>query len=148
MTEQDTVWGGTRPRSAARYRDRVWRQPARRPRGRLRYTDTEWAVICRVAAAAGMRPGAWAQQAASEVAVAVDRGRPLDRDVVDALVAELLEHRRVMANIGGNVNQLATAANTAGYAEAALAAGELLRLVRRVILGSEQLASDLRRALL
>ena len=36
----------------------------RQPRGLLRYTDDEWAVIVQVAVLVGMRPGAWAQQAA------------------------------------------------------------------------------------
>lgn len=148
MTQWHATWH-ERPRSTARYRDRVWREPARRPRGRLRYTDREWAVICRVAATAGMRPGAWAQQAATDAAVAAERGLGhAHREDIEAVIGEIREHRRVLTNVGGLANQLAAAANATGELAAAGAAVEVMDLVRRVVLGGEQLISDIRRTML
>lgn len=152
MEERDTIWRATwheRPRSAARYRDRVQKgRPPRRPRGRLRYTDPEWTVLCRVAAAAGMRPGAWAQQAALDAAVAVERGGREHREVVEDLLDEIRTHRRLLANIGGLANQLAAAANATGEVAVADEALDAMDLVRRVVHTSDTLTVRIRTHLL
>lgn len=123
-------------------------QPPRRPRGRLRYTDREWAPITAAAAQVGLRPGAWVQQVAYDAAVAVARGDRLDREAIEDLIAEIREHRRVAANIGGLANQLAASANATGQIKTATAAVEVLNLVRRVVGSSDQLMLRVRSQLL
>ena len=87
-----------------------------------------------------MRPGAWAQQAATDAAVAAERGLGhAHREDIEAVIGEIREHRRVLTNVGGLANQLAAAAG---------AAVEVMDLVRRVVLGGEQLISDIRRTML
>jgi hypothetical protein len=81
-------------------------------RGALRYTDDEFAVIVMVAALDRMKPGAWAQQAAYDAAIRRRRGDLADWSAVEALVAELRQHRRLLTNIGGNLNDLVRVANS------------------------------------
>ncbi len=64
------------------------------------------------------------------------------------MIGELREHRRVLANVGGLANQIAAAANATGELAAASAAVEVMDLVRRVVLGGEQLITDIHRTLL
>lgn len=116
----------------------------RSPRGLLRYTDDEWAAIVRVAATTGMRPGAWAQQVAHDAAVQHDRGSTVERAVVDDLVAELRQYRRVLTNIGGNLNQLVRTMNATGTNGNLRATETVLRLVRNVVHGTEELVSRIR----
>jgi len=120
----------------------------REPRGVLRYADAEWAVIVQVAALASMRPGAWVQQAAYETAVRAHRGLEYDRGAIDELLGELRQHRRVLTNIGGNLNDVARAANATGMIEQPVAAATVLRLVRNVVLGSDELIRRVRSELL
>jgi hypothetical protein len=120
----------------------------REPRGLLRYTDDEWAVIVQVAALASMRPGAWAQQAAYDAALRAHRGMVPDRAVVEGLLVELRQHRRVLTNIGGNLNDVARAANATGAIENPVAAATVLRLVRNVVLGADELIRRVRSELL
>lgn len=119
----------------------------REPRGLLRYTDDDWAAIERAAARERMRPGAWAQLAAHEAAVWQGDGVKCDRAAVDELVAELGRCRRVLTNIGGNLNQLARAAN-AGRTPNELAVLSVLRLVRRVVHGLDEVVGRVRGELL
>jgi hypothetical protein len=116
----------------------------RQPRGLLRYTDDEWAVIVQVAAVARMRPGAWAQQAAYEAAANQGRERVHDRGAIDDLIAELRQHRRVLTNIGGNLNDVAKVANATGAIENRVAATTVLRLVRNVVKTTEELIRHVR----
>jgi hypothetical protein len=120
----------------------------REPRGTLRYTDEEWAAVVVVAALDGMRPGAWAQQAAYDAAVRRQRGERPARELVEALVEELRQHRRVLTNIGGNLNDLARAANATGAVEHPAAVAGVLRLVTRVVHSSDQLLAQVRSELL
>ena len=114
----------------------------------LRFNSTEWAVIVQVAARAGKRPGAWAQQAAYEAALREHLGDLVDRDAAKALTRELREHRRVLTNIGGNLNDVAKVANSTGQIENAIAATTVMRLIGNVIRASDTLVQDIRRKLL
>ncbi|WP_336160011.1 hypothetical protein [Amycolatopsis sp. VC5-11] len=108
----------------------------------------EWAVIVQVAALAGMRPSAWVAQAAYDTALREHLGTGTERQAVTALIDELREHRRVLANIGGNVNDLARVANSTGQVEQAVVAATVLRLVANVVHASDTLLTDIRRRLL
>lgn len=108
-------------------------------RGALRYTDAEYAVITMVAAIDGMRPGAWAQQAAYTAALRRHNGDQPEPEVVAELVAVLRQHRRVLANIGGNINQLARTANSTGELPAQQHLEGVLRVVRRQLEISDSL---------
>ncbi|ONI81986.1 hypothetical protein ALI22I_38075 [Saccharothrix sp. ALI-22-I] len=116
----------------------------------MRYTDAEWADLCKVAAAEGMKPGAWAQQAAYEAAVRKLRGESsFGDDQVRELVVELREGRRVLANVGGSLNQVAKVANSTGQVPSVAAIGTMLRVVDRAVRSYSALAarvwSELRR---
>jgi hypothetical protein len=114
----------------------------------LRFNDTEWAVIAMVAAREDMRPGAWAQQAAYEAALRENLGTGAERDVVARLVTELREHRRVLTNIGGNLNDVARVANSTGAIENETAARTVMRLIGNVVRTSDSLVRDIRVTLL
>lgn len=133
----------------AGYRDRSPRgQGPRRVRVSLRYTDIEWAAILVAAAAEGMKPGAWVADAAFELARGRNGGPMPDRRAVDEVLSELRQHRRVLTNIGGNLNQIAAVANSTGEIEVRDAAVRVVDLVRRVVLSSEALMSTVRAELL
>lgn len=110
----------------------------------MRYTDDEWATIGRVAATTGMRPGAWVQEIAHDAAVQHDRGSTVERAVLDELVGELRQYRRVLTNIGGNLNQLARAMNATSAGGNPMATETVLRLVRNVVHGTEELIDRIR----
>jgi hypothetical protein len=114
----------------------------------LRYSDIEWAVIVQVAAVAGMKPAAWAQQAAYEAALREHLGKGTDRGAVTALTQELREHRRVLTNVGGNLNDVAKVANSTGKIENANAAATVLRLVANVVRTADTVIKDVRERLL
>jgi len=118
------------------------------PRGRLRYSDLEWATIVVAAARSGMAPNAWAQQAAYDAAMSVGHGVTTDRDSVLALQEELRQHRRVLANVGGNLNDVARVANSTGEIAVASTALTVLRLVGNVVHASNDLIHDIRKRLL
>ena len=110
----------------------------RQQRGMLRYSDAEWAVIVRAAERAGMRPGPWAQRAAYQAAARDQANQALDEDRVAALLVELRQHRRVLTNIGGNLNDVARAANATGAITNLAAAQTVLRLVSRVVATADE----------
>ena len=120
----------------------------RQPRGSLRYTDAEWAVIVQAATAERMRPGPWVQQIAYDAAKRRQRGGQLERAAIEMLVAELRQHRRVLTNVGGNLNQLARAANATGLVENPVAAATVLRLIRNVVAGADEVIGRIRSELL
>lgn len=133
----------------ASYRDRPPRgQGPRRARTAVSYTDVEWAAILVAAAVEGMKPGAWVADVAFEVARRRNGGSLPGRRAVDELLTELRQHRRVLTNIGGNLNQIAAVANATGEIEVRDAAVRVVDLVRRVVLGSEALMSKVRAELL
>jgi hypothetical protein len=133
-------------REASRYRSQAG-SGKRERRGMLRYTDDEWAVVVVVAALDGMRPGAWAQQAAYDAARRRQRGERPSREQIEELVEELRHHRRVLTNIGGNLNDVARAGNATGTIEHPALAG-LLRVLGRVVHGSDELIARVRTELL
>lgn len=120
----------------------------RSPRGLMRYTDDEWAVIVMVAAQEALKPGAYVQKAAYEAALRQHRGELFDSGVVNALLAELQENRRVLTNIGGNLNDVAKEVNSTGKVENPAAAETVLRLVRNVVLATNELVAKVRTELL
>lgn len=120
----------------------------REPRGLLRYTADEWAAIVQASAKERMKPGAWAQQVAYEAAVRQAGGGDHDRALMERLIAELWQNRRVLTNIGGNLNQLARVANATGAVPNGAAARTVLGLVRRVVHGTDELIGRLRAELL
>lgn len=78
----------------------------------------------------------------------MSRGVTSDRGLVRALLEELRQHRRVLTNIGGNLNDLARVANATHEIAVATAAQTVLRLVGNVVRGSNTLARDIRARLL
>lgn len=129
------------------YRDQA-RDGKRQPRGRLRYTDTEWAAIAVAASREAMTPGAWAQDAAYDAAVRANVGPVADPSTVGLLLEELRQHRRVLTNVGGNLNDVARVANSTSELTTAAAALATLALVRRVVSASDRLVVDMRTRLL
>lgn len=120
----------------------------REPRGLLRFTDAEWAVIVQAAERESMRPGAWAQHVAYESARRRGGESVLDRELVESLLSELAQQRRVLTNVGGNLNDVAKVANATGAIENAVAAQTVLRLVRNVVLGTDEVIRRVRAELL
>ncbi|MEU4675159.1 hypothetical protein AB0F91_46295 [Amycolatopsis sp. NPDC023774] len=113
----------------------------------LRYSDTEWAVIVQAAALAGRKPAPWAQQAAYDAARAEHPGTATYREAVAALTQELREHRRVLTNVGGNLNDVAKVANATGEIEIAQAAVAIMRLIANVVRTSDTVIKDVRERL-
>ncbi|WP_309115977.1 plasmid mobilization relaxosome protein MobC [Saccharothrix sp.] len=116
----------------------------RRARTAVLFTDLEWSAIVVAAATEGMRPGAWIARLAFAEAARHNSGTGLDRDLVAGLTAAVQEQRRVLANIGGNLNQLAKVANSTGEVENPVAARRVLELVRRVVGSSDELLVRIR----
>jgi hypothetical protein len=120
----------------------------REPHGLMRFNLDEWLVIEQVAALAGKTPGAWVQKAAYETAVIQLRGESLDRDAIVSLIGEMRQHRRVLTNIGGNLNDVAKVANATGLIESANVADTVLKLIRNVVSASDDLVLKIRTELL
>ncbi|WP_447005155.1 hypothetical protein ACRAKI_00940 [Saccharothrix isguenensis] len=109
----------------------------------MRYTDAEWADLCKVAAAEGMKPGAWAQQAAHQAAVRKLQGEPIGDGQVRELLAELREDRRVLANVGSSLNQVAKVANSTGRVDSAAAIATMLRVVGNVLRAHDAMVASI-----
>lgn len=119
------------------YRPRPPREQGRRhPRTVVYYTDLEWTAIAVAAAVAGMTPGAWAADAAYLAARDHNAGPLLDRESARQVLEELRQQRRVLTNIGGNLNQLAAHANATGQVPDSTTA--VLRVLQRVMLACEE----------
>jgi hypothetical protein len=95
-----------------------------------------------------MRPGAWAQRAAYDAALREHLGAVADGGVVIALIEEVREHRRVLTNAGGNLNDVARVSNSTGEIEIAAIAMTVLRLISNVVRHSDTMVGDIRRRLL
>jgi hypothetical protein len=103
-------------------------------------SDEELGLVSRAAAAAGLALGAWLVEAgvAAARAAAEGPGQPVGRESAPLglalLRAELAEDRRVLRNVGGNLNDVARAANATGEvaAETVAVLGLVSRAVRRV----------------
>lgn len=138
-----------RTRVVLGYRDQVSRrQNRRKARTSVWYTDSEWSAIIAASAVERLRPGAWIAGVASEEARRRNGGAVPDRSAMAELLAELREHRRVLANIGGNLNDVAKAANATNDIVNETAATTVLGMVRRVVLASDQLVASVRQRLL
>jgi len=116
----------------------------RRARTAVSFTNQEWTTIVVAAATDGMRPGAWIARLAFAEAAQRNSATGLDRESITELTAALQEQRRVLANVGGNLNQLAKLANSTGGIDNQAAAERLLRLVRRVVGSSDELLVRIR----
>ncbi|GAA1292135.1 plasmid mobilization protein [Saccharothrix xinjiangensis] len=116
----------------------------RRARTSVSFTDIEWAAITIAASLDGMRAGAWIARVAFDEAAHHNSGARLDRDAFAALAAAVQEQRRVLANVGGNLNQLAKATNATGGIDNPEAAARLLGLVRRVVGSTDELLLQIR----
>ncbi|MFD1147873.1 hypothetical protein [Saccharothrix hoggarensis] len=110
----------------------------------MSFTDIEWAAITIAASLDGMRAGAWIARVAFDEAAHRNSGARLDRDAFAALAAAVQEQRRVLANVGGNLNQLAKATNATGGTDNPEAAARLLGLVRRVVGSTDELLLQIR----
>lgn len=106
----------------------------RTQRTTISYTDVEWARIVAAAAMAGKRPGAWVAEVAHDAARWRLRGLPAGREVLVELANQMRSMRNVLANIGGNLNDVAWHANaTHEVASIREQADAVLRMVRRVV---------------
>lgn len=106
----------------------------RTQRTTISYTDVEWARIVAAAAMAGKRPGAWVAEVAHDAARWRLRGLPAGREVLVELANQMRSMRNVLANIGGNLNDVARHANaTHEVASIREQADAVLRIVRRVV---------------
>lgn len=106
------------------------------------FSELEWAAIEAAAARAAMAPGAWVADAAARAAELPESwGGPGSRASAGAvgsrmqrlmgLRAELMDDRRVLRNIGGNLNDVARVANTDGTLESTT--GQVLAMVARSV---------------
>lgn len=121
----------------------------RRARTAVLYTDLEWSAIVAAAAVAGKKPGAWVATVAYETARRENTGAVLDRDVAAGLITQLREQRRVLTNIGNNVNTMARAVHSTGELGAhPNAAQSVLGLIARSVRSLDTLVGDVRQALL
>ena len=113
------------------------RAPQGRPLSvRVSLSVEEAAVVHVAAARAGMAVAAWLGEAGVRAAVVdVEPGGADDRAgqmrQLMVLRAEVMDLRRVVRNIGGNLNDLARVANSTGQIHAA--AGRVLELVGRAV---------------
>ncbi len=124
-------------------------QGRRRSRTSVWLTEREWAAVCAAAAVAGMKPGAWISATAVQAASRRNAGQGrVERVVVERLVEQLWQQRRVLANVGGNLNDLARVANSTGQVQTGTAATGVLRLVHRVVRDCDALLGDVREYLL
>ncbi len=140
-------WVGGREQVAGTRRGRV---EGGRPHGVLVWLSTVERVVVEAAAVrAGMAVGAWLGSAGVRsaeadaagagaggggVAVGSARSAGLSGARMQALMglrAELMEDRRVLRNVGGNLNDIARVANTDGVVE--VSAVRVLDLVSRVV---------------
>lgn len=105
-------------------------------------SDAELAVVKEAAARAGLAAGAWLGETGVRTAEA---GEPESRvsgglAALAPLYSELMEQRRVLRNVGGNLNDVARHANSTGVLHPSTERVEQLvaRVVERVDLAVEQ----------
>lgn len=115
----------------------------RRQRTTVHFTDTEWALIVSVAAVDNLRPGAWVAQVSYDLAKARMRGVPTDRRALVAAAEQVRSMRNVLANIGGNLNDVARHANSTHEVETIRAqALGVLRIVHRVVQEADRILAE------
>lgn len=108
------------------------------------FSESEWAAIEAAAARAAMAPGAWVGESAARAAelpglvvpgARVSAGSAGSRmQGLMGLRSELMEDRRVLRNVGGNLNDIARVANTDGVIESTVSqvAQMVVRAVNRI----------------
>lgn len=103
----------------------------------VQFSEMEMALVTTASVRADMAPGAWLGEAGVRAAEAVpgpaSHWGPAMQELMQ-LRAELMEHRRVLRNVGGNLNDVARHANSTGEIhEATVRVQELVaRLVERI----------------
>lgn len=105
------------------------------------FSESEWVAIEAAAARAAMAPGAWVGDSAvraAELSGPVVPGARVSAGSVGSrmqrlmgLRSELMEDRRVLRNIGGNLNDIARVANTDGVLESTV--GQVAQMVVRAV---------------
>ncbi len=121
------------------------RTPGGRPLSSTVALSVQEAAVVRIAAArAGMAVGAWLGQAGIRAAVLVQPGAAEGAEQMQQLMmarAEVMETRRVLRNIGGNLNDVAAHANSTG--EIHPATQQVLQLVERAVARVDVVVADL-----
>ena len=98
------------------------------------FSESEWAAIEAAAARAAMAPGAWVGDSAAraaELPEPVVPGARVSAGAAGSRMQELMEDRRVLRNIGGNLNDIARVANTDGALESTV--GQVAQMVARAV---------------
>lgn len=95
----------------------------------MRFSDTEWATIVVAAALEGWEPNPWVQQVALEQALQRQRGDLGGTAALRELTDQIRDMRRLLRNIGGNINDLARVANSTGELPAAAQLQTVLRVL-------------------
>jgi hypothetical protein len=109
--------------------------------------------VCAAAAVDNVSPGSWAARVAFDTAQQRVRGQDAAsastrRQALEVLAGELREHRWVLANIGGNLNDIARHANsTHEVADIAVQARTIEAMVHRLVHASNELLDQVRRVL-
>lgn len=109
------------------------------------FNDDEMALVDAAAGQRRLRPGAWVAQIAVDEARREAGESKGDRDALVALRQELAGIRRLLGNIGGNLNDVARHANTTG--ELSVATSSVLEEVRRQARSLDGLIDETHRAL-
>jgi hypothetical protein len=101
------------------------------------FSEDEFGVVCEAAGRDGLAPGAWVSEAAvrsarnTVVGAELPAGWGAAMQRLMPLQAELAEHRRVLRNVGGNLNDVARHANSTSEVHPATA--NVLAIVARVV---------------
>jgi hypothetical protein len=102
-------------------------------------SEMEMALVKSASVREGMAAGAWLGKVGVRAAEAVPGPASAWGPVMQELMnlrAELMENRRVLRNVGGNLNDVARAANSTG--ESHESASRVLALVARVVARVEE----------
>lgn len=111
----------------------------RKQRTTVRFSDAEWDRIVAAAALAKKRPGAWVAEVAHDTARERLRGVSAGRHALEELADQVRAMRNVLANIGGNLNDVARHANATHEVATIRAQAEaVLRVVRRVVARADE----------
>jgi hypothetical protein len=105
----------------------------------VQFSELEMALVVTAAARADLAPGAWLGDAGVRAAEAVPGPASAWGPVMQELMklrAELMENRRVLRNVGGNLNDVARSANSTG--EIHESTDRVLALVARVVARVEE----------
>ncbi|GAA4554731.1 hypothetical protein [Pseudonocardia xishanensis] len=119
----------------------------------VQFSDLEMALVTTAAVRSDMAPGAWLGEvgvrAAETVPGPASQWGPTMQSLMQ-LRAELMEHRRVLRNVGGNLNDVARHANADGELHEATGrvqdlVGRVVERIERTVGEVDELAKDARR---